>query len=104
MHLQSVELIGLVVLLTSSIACTLGARWLGLTYSALADGALKTLETVGAGVMFFVANITAGMFVIAVARLAGWFVSPYVLGDVSLVGLSLLQGIVFAWWHCPRAS
>lgn len=104
MRLQSVELIGLVVLLTSAVACMLGTRWLGLTYSALANAALKTLETVGAGAMFFVANITAGMFVIAAARVTGWFVSPYVLGDVSLLGLSLLQGIVFAWWHCPRAS
>jgi hypothetical protein len=104
MRLQSVGLIGLVVLLTSSVACTLRARWRGLTYPALVHAVLKTLETVGAGAMFFVANITAGVFVIAVARFTGWFVSPYILGDVSLVGLSLLQGIVFAWWHGARAS
>ena len=104
MHLQSVELVGVVMLLTSSVACTLATRWLGLTYSSLAKAALRTLETVGAGAMFFVANIAAGMIMIAVARFTGRFISPYVLSDVSLVGLSLLQGIVFAWWHSPRAS
>ena len=94
------ELIGLVVFLTSAVACTLGARGFGLRCSALGKAGLKTLETVGVGTIFFGANLAAGMMIIAAAdALTGSFVSRYILGDVSLLGLSLLQGMVFAWWY-----
>ena len=96
---QPVELIGLVVFLTSVVACTLGAIWYGLPWSSLGKAGLKALETVGAAAMFFGANVAAGMIVIpALHALTGWFVSHYILGDVSLLGLSVLQGMVFAWW------
>jgi len=63
------------------------------------DGRLKALETVGAGTIFFGVNLAAGMMIIAAAdALTGWFVSHYILGDVSLLGLSLLQ----AW--CSRGG
>ena len=93
-------MIGLVVFLTSAVACTLGARWFRLSRSSLGKATLKALETVGAGTIFFAANLAAGMMIIAAAdALTGWFVSHYILGDVSLLGLSLLQGMVFAWWY-----
>jgi hypothetical protein len=91
--------IGLVVSLTSAVACALGAMWFGLPCSSLRNAGRKALETVGAAAVFFGANLAAGMIVIAALRaLTGWFVSHYILGDVSLLGLSLLQGMVFAWW------
>ena len=90
----------LVVLLTSAVACTLGARLFALTPSSLGKAGLKTLETVGAGAVFFGANLAVGMVVIeAVNALTGWSVSHYILSDVSLLGLSLLQGMVLAWWY-----
>ena len=93
-------MIGLVVLLTSALAFTLGVIWFGLPGSSLRNAGLKALETVGAAAMFFGANLAAGMIVIATMHaLTGWFVSHYILGDVSLLGLSLLQGMVFAWWY-----
>ena len=88
------------VFLTSAVAFTLGARWFRLSRSSLGTAGLKTLETVGAGTIFFGVNLVAGMMIIAAAdALTGWFVSHYILGDVSLLGLSLLQGMVFAWWY-----
>ena len=87
------------VFLTSAVAFTLGARWFRLSRSSLGTAGLKTLETVGAGTIFFGVNLVAGMMIIAAAdALTGSFVSRYILGDVSLLGLSLLQGMVFAWW------
>ena len=88
------------MLLTSGVGCTLGARRFGLTWSALGEASLRTLEAIGAGTIFFSANLAAGMMVIAAMRkLAGVFVSSYTLGDVGLLALSMLQGMVFAWWH-----
>ena len=92
-------MIGLLVLLTSAAACTLGAIWFGLPCSSLRNAGLKALETVGVAAVFFGANLAAGLIVIgALHALTGWFVSHYILGDVSLLGLSLLQGMVFTWW------
>jgi NO-binding membrane sensor protein with MHYT domain len=91
--------IGLVVFLTSAVACALGATWFGLPCSSLRNAGLKALESVGVATVFFGANLVAGLIVIGVVRAQpGWFVSHYILGDVSLLGLSLLQGIVFTWW------
>jgi len=88
-----------VVSLTSAVACTLGAIWFGLPGSSLRNAGLKALETVGAAAVFLGANLAAGMIVIAALHtLTGSLVSHYILGDVSLLGLSLLQGMVFAWW------
>jgi glycosyltransferase involved in cell wall biosynthesis len=101
---ESVELIGLVVFVTSAFACTLGARWFGFTCASLGKAGLKALETVGSGAVFFCANLAAGMIVIAAVRaITGSFVSHYILSDVSLLGLSLLQGMVFAWWYSASA-
>jgi len=87
-------------LLTSAVACTLGVISFGLPGSSLRNAGLKALETLGAAAMFFGANLAAGMIVIvALHALTGSLVSHYILGDVSLLGLSLLQGMVFAWWY-----
>src|SRR5712692_7023947 len=97
---QSVELIGLVVVLTSVLAYKLGPRWFGFTRLSLGEAGLKAFETIGAGAAFFGANFVAGMIIIAaVNALTGWFVSHYILSDVSLLGISVVQGIVFTWWY-----
>jgi hypothetical protein len=89
-----------VVFLTSAGAGAFGATWFQLSSSSLRSAGLKLLETVGAAAVFFGANLAAGMIVLAALHaLMGWFVSHYILGDVSLLGLSLLQGIVFTWWY-----
>jgi hypothetical protein len=93
-------MIGLEVVLTSAVACTLGAMWFGLPWCSLRNAVLKALETVGVAAVFLGANLAAGMLVIsALQALTGWFVSRYTVADVSLLGLSLLQGIVFTWWY-----
>ena len=56
---------------------------------------------VGAGVVFFVANIVLGLLAVLAFRAStGQFISIYVLNDISLLLLSLLQGLVFrTWWN-----
>ena len=97
--MQAAALIGFAVLATSTIACVLGANHLGLGRRALHRAGVRALRAVGMGVMFFGANLVLGVLAIAVVRtLTGRFLSPYNLSDISLLSLSLLQGLVFAWW------
>lgn len=92
--------IALLVLVTSAVARHIGVRWLGLNYLTLARAGLATIETLGMGAVFFGANLAIGMTVIAVVHaLTGRFVSHYILSDVSLLTLSLVQGMVFACWR-----
>ena len=92
-------LIGFVVLVTSGVACELGANCLGLGRRALRRAGLRALQAVGMGLIFFAGNLVLGVLAIAVVRpLTGRFLSPYNLSDISLLSLSLLQGLVFAWW------
>jgi hypothetical protein len=96
----SLGLIALVLVLTSGAAVAIGAKWWDLDPAALWPAGLKTLEVVGMSAIFFAANLVTGMILIAAARATtGWFVSHYILSDVTLLGLSLVQGVVFVWWQ-----
>ena len=55
---------------------------------------------IGAGVVFFVANTVLGLLAVLAFRAStGQFISIYVLNDISLLLLSLFQGLVFrTWW------
>lgn len=67
---------------------------------ALRDAARHTLELVGIAALFLVGNLTLGVvIVLAIRSVLPLFVSIYVLDDVSLVALSLLQGTVFFFWR-----
>jgi hypothetical protein len=88
------------VLLTSAVAAMLGVAGTRLNWASLGTAGLLALEMLGTGALFFATNLVIGLIVIAMARvLMGWFVSPYILGDVSLLALSMLEGIVFASWY-----
>jgi hypothetical protein len=84
---------------TSALAYLLGIRRRRST-GRLGVAVAQATAVVGAGVVFFVANALLGMMAILALRAStGQFISIYVLNDVSLVFLSLFQGLVFrAWW------
>jgi hypothetical protein len=101
----SIALIVAVVALTSAAACWLGHRWLGVDARSLAAAGWRAAETVGASAIFLAVNIAVGMAVIGAIRAGtGWFMSHYILGDVTLLVLSVLQGTVFTWWHASTRS
>ena len=90
---------------TSLAAYLLGARGLGLSRRGLRVATRRMLECVGLTLVFFTANLALALFVIAVARrLTRGFVSLYLANDLVLVGLSLVQALLFAWWRDPPAS
>jgi hypothetical protein len=87
--------------LVATTAATLlaGAQLVGLRLKDIGRAGGLVLEAVGLGVMFFIANIVAGIGFVALLRLAGVFVSVYAMDDVVLVLLSAGQGFVFHAWR-----
>jgi hypothetical protein len=86
--------------ITSLGSLLLGVRALGYSGIGLRAAVGKTLECVGVTFVFFLANLAAGMFVVLLGRfLTQGFVSLYLANDVTLLVLSLLQGLTFEWWR-----
>jgi len=84
---------------TSIAAFLIGARGLGLPRRGLRMAAGRMLECVGLTLVFFAANLALAMLaILAARRLSRGFVSLYLANDLVLLGLSLLQALVFAWW------
>jgi hypothetical protein len=85
---------------TSLAAYLVGRRRLGLSPRELRPAAARLLECLGLTVLFLLANQALGIATIVAARaVTGGFVSLYLVDDVSLVLLSLLQALTFAWWR-----
>jgi hypothetical protein len=85
--------------LTSLAGYLVGARWLGLPRAGLAAAVGATLETIGLAVVFLGGNLGVLMLAIPLARFAtGGFVPVYVVDDVTLSTVSLVQGLLFRWW------
>lgn len=88
---------------TSAGAYWVGHRGLGLSPGGLRAAIGRALDIVGASVMFFGLNLALGLTIVAIVRgfLSG-FLSVYPLTDVSLLLLSVLQGLVFEGWLRTR--
>ena len=90
--------------LTSVGGCLAGRKALGLSWAALRMAVGKMLRCVGIMLAFFAANLAAGLTVIlAVRSLTPGFLSVYLVDDVVLLVLSLLQGVTFQWWLDSKA-
>jgi len=90
----------LLVALTSTGAWAVGARGLGLESRALGGAVGRMLESVGLIVVFFVANLLVGGLLIVTARALGpRFISLYYLDDVTVLVLSVVQGLALQAWR-----
>jgi hypothetical protein len=60
----------------------------------------RTLETLGASVLFLGLNMFLGTTLLVLARAGGYpNVSLYDLSDVAVVLLSAVQGLLFRFWR-----
>jgi hypothetical protein len=85
---------------TSVGALLAGALALGLPWARLARAAGLVLEAIGVSVLFFAANLVAGVaFVIGMRLVAGVFISVYAMDDLVLPLLSAGQALVFQAWR-----
>jgi hypothetical protein len=58
------------------------------------------LESLGLGVLFLLANLAVGAaLILGVRSLTGHFVSIYLISDMTLPILSLVQALVFQRWR-----
>ncbi|HSB80591.1 MAG TPA: hypothetical protein VLM91_17555 [Candidatus Methylomirabilis sp.] len=91
--------------LTSVGGFLLGARAFGFSGKGLRAAVGKTLECVGLALVFLVTNLLAGMAFVLLGRLlTRGFASLYLANDVTLLVLSLLQGLTLQWWRERQIS
>jgi hypothetical protein len=87
---------------TSLAAYLVGIRGLSLPRRGLRVAIRRMLECAGLTLVFFAANLALAMLaIVAARRLTRGFVSLYLANDLVLLGLSLFQALVFAWWWAP---
>ena len=84
--------------LTCLLAYWVGTRR-GLARAGLRGALASTLEVIGLFVVLFALNVTLALLWVLVTRaLTGWFVSVYLVDDVTIPVVSLLQALVLRWW------
>ncbi len=79
-------------------------RRASLDRTVLRAALLNASECVGVSLVFLFVNVAVeGALVLAIRAVTGRFVSLYYAGDVMIIPLSCLQGIVVCWWtHLSR--
>jgi hypothetical protein len=88
--------------LTSAGAYIIGRRRFGLSLSGFRHAISGVLEGIGMTLAFFAINLGAGMIIILAGRLLlREFVSLYLVNDLTLLVLSLFQGLAFQRWWQP---
>jgi hypothetical protein len=66
---------------------------------------LGALALLGASAAFFVLNLAIGVaLALAVRTLTPFYLSVYFLNDLALLGLSLVQGLVFGLWYASGVA
>jgi hypothetical protein len=99
MLIEQAFLLALAVV-TSVAAYALGVGALGLRPSRLLAALLFGFQLIGMSTLFFLINLAVGLVcVLAVRGATGTFVSAYLLNDVTLCALSVLQGVCFECWR-----
>lgn len=98
-------LIPVLLTLTSAGAYWLGARRLGLSGQGLPAALGRTVECLGAILLFLLLNVSLIMAVIlGIRAVSGHFLSLHLVADRTIVILSTLQGLVFEWWRTPPSG
>ena len=93
-----------VTALTAAGGYLYGKEVLGLSNRELATAWKTTLECVWFSLGFFALNLLVAFAGILASRVAfGRFVSIYNLSDITLLILSILQGIMFQLWRGETA-
>jgi len=94
------SLLLLLLAVTTSVAAGLIVRRAGAGRRGLRDAVPLVLELTGISTLFLLANVALGIaIVLGIRTFSPFFVSIYVLNDLSLVALSVLQGAVFFCWR-----
>lgn len=86
--------------LTSGLAYACGRCVLRLSHRELSEAWRAALDCVWLSMVFFALNLSLGVVGVFVSRVAsGIFISLYDVVDVTVLLVSLLQGVVFQVWR-----
>jgi hypothetical protein len=92
-------ILGLVAL-TSLAGAALALKGSAWPARALGAGLVAMLEAVGAGLVCYAVNLAAGIaIVLGLRAFVPGHLSLYVLNDIALLALSLLQGLALQGWR-----
>lgn len=92
--------LAIVVALTSLGGYLIATRGLGLRPAHLRRAGVRTLESAGFTVIFLFSNVAVGTIgILSIRHLTGYFITAYLISDITLVVLSVLQGLCFQWWR-----
>jgi hypothetical protein len=92
--------LAIVVALTSLAAYRVGTRRLGLRPTDLRHAGARAIESAGFTVLFLLANVAVGTIaILSIRHLTGYFITAYLISDITLVVLSVLQALCFQWWR-----
>jgi hypothetical protein len=92
--------LAIVVALTTLGGYLVATRGLGLPPAELRRAGVRTLESAGLTVIFLLANVAVGTIgILSIRHLTGYFISAYLISDITLVILSVLQALWFQWWR-----
>ena len=99
MSVQPLALLAIVVV--STLAALVATVRSGVVpHDGWREAVSTALGLIGVSAVFLVVNLSIGIAAILLVRFfTPWFVSVYILNDITLVGLSLLQGLVSGVWH-----
>jgi len=91
----------ILVLITSILTYAATKKFMIRDATSLRRAIHTLLECLGAASMFLVVNVALGIvLVLAIRSVTPLFVSVYLLNDLLLIVLSVLQGFVFQlWWR-----
>lgn len=98
------------LVITSVGGYVFGRKAMRLSNRALSSAWRTLLECVCLSLVFFVLNLlVAFVWILGSRVMTGNFISFYVVSDITLLMLSLLQGAIFEFWrreaaHSGRAS
>jgi hypothetical protein len=88
---------------TTCAAGWLGRRRLDLPLRALGGALGRALEALGATLVFFAVNLGLAVIVaLGVRRFTDGFLSLHQLSEWLVLGLSLLQALVFQEWRASK--
>ncbi len=90
---------------TSIGAYLVGMRGLGFSGSSLRAAVSRMAVFAGMSIAFFTVNLAIGIAGILIVRsLTSVFLSAYLLNDMSLLAISVLQGLIFECWRARSYS
>lgn len=98
--------VSVVIAITTALAYLITRRFAAVNGQSFRRALETVLECIGTCILFIGLNVALGVMLVFLIRgFTPWFIAPYVVSDLMLVVLSVVQGFVFqTWWRSARRA